>query len=113
MGNRVKVRTPRGIRSILTLTDDDLTNINSLIIDINGGSSIPYTVFQSLTADASLLITHNKKKKCATAYYYDNDGWAQDLKVNNEATGNDTNACWIYSGKIVTSRNIYLTFITE
>ncbi len=108
MGNRIKVRTPRGIRSILTMSQADI----DLLISTGSGAISPYSESTALTA-SSKLITHSRGKLCEKAFYYDDSGWVQTLGVNNDNTGNDLNATWVYAGKIITLRKIYLTFITE
>ncbi len=107
MPKRIKVRTPRGPYSILTMSQSE---VDDLISAGGGGSVVPYKEEAALTADVSKLFTHDKGKKASDAFYYDDGGWAQKLKVNNENTGNDLNAAWVYSGKEVLLRTIYINF---
>lgn len=83
-----------------------------LLIATGSGAAVPYHEETALT-NSNNLITHSRGKKCKDAWYYDDTGWAQSLKVNDEGTGNPNNATWVYAGKVISSREIYLTFITE
>lgn len=91
---RIKVRTPRGIRSI----------------DLGGGDSTN-SYRSTITLDGSTkLVTHNKGLEAVSAYYKDSSGWYQPLKVNTDYVSDSLNECHVYSSANLGSVEVVITF---
>ncbi len=101
MAKRIKVLTPRGVKSILT---GDV----SILEGSSDVSSSSFTETKSLTTSA-VLITHNKNSKAVAGYYKDSSGWNQELRVNT-VTADPLNSVYVYSGKTLTDVDITITF---